>query len=143
MGRTVQITFDAAEPHTLVAWWADLLGYRVEDHHDRVVELLAAGHLSDSDVVVLDGRKAFADAATAIDPDGAGPRLYVQRVPEPKTAKNRVHLDVRTGSAGPEELDAEVERLLERGGSLVEWGNQPGHRSAVMRDPEGNEFCLS
>jgi catechol 2,3-dioxygenase-like lactoylglutathione lyase family enzyme len=140
MGRTVQITFDAADPHTLVAWWADLLGYRVEDHHDRVVELLAAGHLSDADVVELDGRKAFADAATAIDPDGPGPRLYVQRVPESKTAKNRVHLDVRVGQ---DDLDSEVERVKGRGASFVDWGSHPGYRWAVMRDPEGNEFCLS
>jgi catechol 2,3-dioxygenase-like lactoylglutathione lyase family enzyme len=140
MGRTVQITVDAADPHTLARWWADLLGYRVEDHHDRVGELLAAGHLTEAEVVEVGGRRAFADAATAIDPDGAGPRLYVQRVPEPKTAKNRLHLDVRVGQ---DDLDAEVARVAGLGGTVVEWNSQPGHRWAVLRDPEGNEFCLT
>lgn len=140
MGRTVQVSFDAADPHALITWWADLLGYQVEDVHDGVTELLEAGHITDADVVELGGRRAFADGAAANDPDGTGPRLFVQRVPEPKTAKNRVHLDVRVGQ---EELDAELERVRGLGATFVQWDSYPGHRWAVMRDPEGNEFCLT
>ena len=140
MRPTVQVTFDAVDPHALVRWWADLLGYDVEDSHDAVTQLLAEGHVSDAEVVVIDGRRAFADGAAAHHPDRAGPRLYVQRVPEPKTAKNRVHLDVRVGQ---DALDAEVDRLTATGAEFVEWNSHPGHRWAVMRDPEGNEFCLT
>ena len=140
MARSVQLTLDAADPHALARWWADLLGYEVEDHHDIVTSLLGDGTLTDADVVEIGGRRAFAEAAAARDPAGSGPRLYVQKVPEAKTAKNRLHLDVRVGA---DALDAEVERVIGVGGSFVEWNSQPGHRWAVLRDPEGNEFCLT
>jgi hypothetical protein len=140
MALTVQLTFDAVDPHALVRWWADLLGYDVEDTHDGVTELLTAGHITEADIVEIDGRRAFADGAAAHDPDGKGPRIFVQRVPEPKTAKNRLHLDVRVGQ---DVLDAEVERIGGLGATFVEWNSHPGHRWAVMRDPEGNEFCLT
>jgi hypothetical protein len=140
MAKTVQLTFDARDPLTLVEWWAELLGYQVEDNSEFVASLLEKGVLTEEQVVRRGERLDFADAAAAVDPDGNGPRLYVQRVPEPKTAKNRLHLDVRTGT---DDLDAEKERVTARGASFVEWGNQGGHRWAVMRDPEGNEFCLT
>jgi predicted enzyme related to lactoylglutathione lyase len=60
-------------------------------------------------------------------------------LPEPKMGKNRLHLDV---PVGPEDLDGEVVRLTAAGASLVEVRSHPGHRWAVMQDPEGNEFCL-
>jgi glyoxalase superfamily protein len=135
----VQVTFDAADPHRLAAWWADLLGYAVEDNHEVVSGLLESGVVTDADVVEIDGRRFFADAAAATDPDGEGPRLLFQRVPEGKTAKNRVHLDVPLGQA---HLDDEVRRLEGLGATFREFGSHPGHRWAVMQDPEGNEFCL-
>ncbi len=64
---------------------------------------------------------------------------HFQRVPEPKIAKNRVHLDVPING---EVLDTAVAQLVDRGAQFVEFGEHPGHRWAVMRDPEGNEFCL-
>jgi catechol 2,3-dioxygenase-like lactoylglutathione lyase family enzyme len=139
MSRRVQVTFDAADPHQLAFWWADLLRYQVEDHHDRVASLLADGVLAESDVSRVDGRLRFADLAAARDPADVGPRLFFQRVPEPKTAKNRMHLDV---PVEPGQLDSEVDRLRAAGAILVGFNSYPGHRSAVMRDPEGNEFCL-
>jgi hypothetical protein len=139
MSRGVQVTFDAADPHSLGRWWAELLGYRIEDGHDFVAGLLADGVIQESDVVRIDGRLHFAEATAASDPTGTGPRLYFQRVPEPKTAKNRMHLDVPVAAA---DLDGEVERLQGAGARLVEFGSHPGHRWAVMQDPEGNEFCL-
>ena len=89
-------------------------------------------------------------ASAAEDPDGDGPRLFFQRVPEGKTAKNRVHLDLRAapGLQGDERmaaLEAECERLVALGAARVE-RHEPappmsgGH--IVMTDPEGNEFCL-
>jgi hypothetical protein len=137
--RAVQVTFDAVEPHVLSRWWADLLGYQAEDVHDLVADLLERDVISSADVVEVGGRLTFADACAASDPRGRGPRLYFQRVPEAKAAKNRVHLDV---SVDAEQLEAEVARAEAAGGTLVGYNSHPGHRWAVMQDPEGNEFCL-
>lgn len=84
------------------------------------------------------------------DPDGRGPRLFFQQVPEGKVAKNRVHLDVRAapGLRGEERmaaLEAECERLVARGATRVRRDEPAPPMSAgfiVMTDPEGNEFCL-
>lgn len=142
MGRdapSIQITLDCADPHAQARWWADLLGYAVHDSHDFVTELLDQGLIGPDDVVEVDGRRAFADGAAADDPAGVRPRLYFQLVPEGKAAKNRVHLDV---GVRPDDLDAEVERVVARGATFVAYNNQGSHRWAVMLDPEGNEFCL-
>jgi hypothetical protein len=139
MGRGVQVTFDAADPHRLARWWADLLRYQIEDSHDLVTRLLADGAIADTGVVRIDGRLFLADAVAAADPKGLGPRLFFQRVPEPKSAKNRVHLDVPVETG---QLDEEVRRVIASGASLTGYNTYPGHRAAVMRDPEGNEFCL-
>lgn len=82
-----------------------------------------------------------------MDPTGAGPRLYFQRVPEGKVVKNRVHLDVRvgTGLIGEERLaalEAECERLLPLGAERVQLLYDDTNSCIVMQDIEGNEFCL-
>jgi hypothetical protein len=135
----VQITFDATDPHALASWWAARLDYRVEDGHDVITKLLETGVVSEHDVVRIDGRLFFADAVAVSDPEGIAPRLYFQRVPESKTAKNRLHLDV---PVLPEALEREVEQWVGAGATLVEYRSHPGHRWAVMQDPESNEFCL-
>ncbi len=139
MARGVQVTFDAADPHALASWWAALLDYRVEDGHDFIAGLLADGVIVEADVVRRDGRLFFADAVAASDPEGHGPRLFFQRVTEAKVAKSRVHLDIPVDA---DQLDDEVVRLQETGAALVGFNSYPGHRWAVMRDPEDNEFCL-
>jgi hypothetical protein len=139
MGAGIQVTFDAADPHRLARWWAELLGYEIEDSHDLVGRLLADAAVTEDEVVRIDDRLFLADAVAASDPAGSGPRLFFQRVPEPKTAKNRVHLDVPVRAG---QLDAEVERVVAAGASLTGYNTYPGHRAAVLRDPEGNEFCL-
>lgn len=86
--------------------------------------------------------------SAVIDPDGVGPRILFQRVPEGKTAKNRVHLDVNVGAgaATPEERQNAVKaastRLVTAGASIVDNFDEHGNSWIVMRDPEGNEFCL-
>ena len=90
------------------------------------------------------------DASALVDPEGSRPRLFFQRVPEPKTAKNRVHLDVRAapgleGEARMAALEDEAARLINLGATrLARHEPAPpmdvGH--IVMADPEGNEFCL-
>jgi catechol 2,3-dioxygenase-like lactoylglutathione lyase family enzyme len=144
MAHDVQITFDCADPERLAAFWAEVLGYQRQDppgeftSWDEALEAFG----------VPPERRNDADAI--VDPQGAGPRLYFQRVPEPKTVKNRVHLDVRAapgleGSARMAALEKEAERLLGLGGTRIE-RHEPspplsnGH--IVMADPEGNEFCL-
>ncbi len=83
------------------------------------------------------------------DPDGKGPRVFFQKVPEGKTAKNRVHLDVRSapglkGDARREVLEVEAARLEELGAKRLYRleGNDMDEGIIVMGDPEGNEFCL-
>lgn len=89
------------------------------------------------------------DASACVDPDGRGPRLFFQRVPEGKLAKNRVHLDVRAapgleGDARMAALEELAKRLIGEGATRVERFEPGGmsHGFIVMRDPEGNEFCL-
>ena len=83
-----------------------------------------------------------------VDPGGAGPRIFLQKVPEPKTVKNRVHLDVQVGAGlGPDErpgrVAAEVERLLGLGATHLRTYDEMGEHWVVLQDPEGNEFCVS
>jgi hypothetical protein len=81
-------------------------------------------------------------ASAVIDPDGAGPRVYFQRVPEGKAVKNRLHLDVRV-PGGRDELHAEADRLVALGASVVGPKEERGEFWIVVQDPEGNEFCLT
>jgi len=85
--------------------------------------------------------------ASAVDPDNRGPRLYFQRVPEAKTTKNRVHLDLNASGAHGTPLaerrrriDAEVERLLGAGATRLGTLEGAGGYVVNMADPEGNEF---
>ena len=150
--RTVQVTFDAHRPQALSRFWTAALGYRIPAPPGRTArdddEAVAAWH----DVLREAGvpESEWDSASAAEDPDGVGPRLYFQRVPEGKTAKNRVHLDVRAapGLEGDERmaaLETECARLVALGASRVErFEPAPpmGNGHIVMRDPEGNEFCL-
>jgi catechol 2,3-dioxygenase-like lactoylglutathione lyase family enzyme len=144
MTRDVQITFDCADPAALAAFWAEALGYRLQDppagfeSWERALEAMG----------VPPERRG--DASAVIDPEGVRPRLFFQRVPEGKQVKNRVHLDVRAapGLRGDERmaaLEAEAERLVAHGATRLRRHEpaeplEPGH--LVMADPEGNEFCL-
>jgi len=88
------------------------------------------------------------DYAGLVDPDGVGPRLFFQRVPEGKSAKNRVHLDLNIGAtvSDPEQRRSVVrqrsEQLADAGGSVLREVDEPTGWCVVMADPEGNEFCL-
>ncbi|SEM64509.1 VOC family protein [Streptacidiphilus jiangxiensis] len=142
MARTVQITFDCGDPAALAAFWAEALGYRLQDPPpgfstwDEALDAMG----------VPPGRRN--DASALIDPDGVGPRVFFQRVPEGKAAKNRVHLDVRAAPGADDRmaaLEAEADRLSTLGAKRVQRFEpapplELGH--IVMTDPEGNEFCL-
>jgi hypothetical protein len=79
------------------------------------------------------------------DPEGVRPTIYVQRVPEPKTAKNRLHIDIKA-SGGRPDADERVERMVDRlialGATFVRRSDDPDDYFVVMTDPEGNEFCV-
>ena len=144
MSREFQVTFDSADPAALAAFWGEALGYQVQapppgfDSWDAALDAWG---------VPPDHRN---DASAVVDPEGNGPRVFIQKVPEGKTAKNRVHLDVRAapGLEGDERmaaLEAECERLVALGATRVS-RTEPAPPMAmgtiVMTDPEGNEFCL-
>jgi hypothetical protein len=134
-----QVTFDCADPHAQAAFWAQVFHTAVEDHSALVDQLVDAGRLSAEERITVDGRSAFRDVAACRDPEGVEPRLFFQRVPESKTAKNRVHIDVHVDE---EQKRAEIERLVALGAQFVETHADRGPTTHVMRDPEGNEFCL-
>ncbi|HTW16494.1 MAG TPA: VOC family protein [Nocardioides sp.] len=139
--REFQVTFDCAEPERVARFWCDVLGYVVPP----VPEGFASWEEYDAALPADQQGAAFA----VLDPTGVGPRLYFQRVPEGKVAKNRVHLDVRvgTGLVGAERLavlEAECTRLVALGGVRVRLleADDENESCLVMQDVEGNEFCL-
>jgi hypothetical protein len=143
MATQVQVTFDCANPGALSRFWAAALGYRLQDPPEGFPTWEA--FLADLGVP----KDEWNSASAVVDPDGAGPRLYFQRVPEPKAAKNRVHLDLNVGGPPGSPLDErkaavdrEAERMVELGAELVRPAEERGEYWIVMRDPEGNEFCL-
>ena len=87
--------------------------------------------------------------SAAVDPDGRGPRLFFQRVPEPKQAKNRVHLDVHVsdGQKGAKAVAAKVQvesaRAQRLGATVIRTNADDEDYFVVLVDPEGNEFCLT
>jgi Glyoxalase-like domain len=138
--KRLQVVYDTADPHAQARFWAEALHYDVEDHSGIVGHLLSLGQVQPADVIVIGGRQAFRDVAACRDPQGTGPRLFFQRVPEPKTTKNRVHLDIQVGA---EQAPREVERLLALGATVAWTTSDRGPLTTTLRDPEGNEFCVS
>jgi Glyoxalase-like domain len=144
-----KVVIDCADAHAQAAFWAAALGYAVEDNSVLIERLLSAGAIPPEAVLTVDGRAAFRTLQAVRHPDdpvqevtgtGLGRRLLFQQVPEPKTVKNRVHLDLRSDE--PPSL-AEKDRLLALGATQIGGGTQ-GPRVAwvVLQDPEGNELCL-
>jgi hypothetical protein len=139
----VQVVIDCADPAALAEFWAEALDYvdqppppgfgSWEEFADRI-------GLPPQDRDRL---------AAVVDPEGARPRLLFQKVPEPKVAKNRMHLDidVAPGAArGSDERKAAArarsQQLTARGATLIRELDEPAGWCLVMADPEGNEFCL-
>jgi hypothetical protein len=139
-GVRTQVAFDCEDPHRQAAFWAAALHYEVEHDEDAIRQLLADGIATEADVMDLDGTLVWRDGAACHDPTGHGPRLYFQRVPEAKVAKNRVHLDLH---GPPGHREDEVARLEALGARALYEGSQGPHRWTTMADPEGNEFCVA
>src|SRR5690348_13084587 len=118
MGRDVQITIDCADPARMAAFWAQALGYQLQGpppgfgSWEQALEAMG---------VPPESRN---DASAVVDPEGRGPRLFFQKVPERKQVKNRVHLDIRAapglaGDARMAALEAEAERLTAHGATRL------------------------
>jgi Glyoxalase-like domain len=118
---------DAADPHRIAGFWALALGYVAEPGYDDP------------------------DGASIVDPDGRGPAIGFLRVPEGKTAKNRMHIDIRVAGQPPWDMAEREQRIREKVIELTAAGatrvreelydQSLGH--VVMLDPEGNEFCVA
>jgi hypothetical protein len=143
MAVKLQVVFDAHDPPALAAFWGEAIGYKEEDPPEGFDSWEAWAEASDLP------REEWDNYASRVDPDGVGPRLFFQRVPEPKTAKNRVHLDlsVSGGRGTPIEerrrqVEAAVDRFVAAGATRLQAYDEAGQYWVVMQDPEGNEFCL-
>jgi hypothetical protein len=144
MSMSIQLVFDTAEPARLARFWAEALGYRLQpppDGFDTWESFLREQGVPE---------ERWDDASAIVDPDGKGPRIYLQRVPEAKTAKNRMHMDINVsgGQRLPfddqkRRVDAEVARLKALGATDERGAiERDGEYWVRMNDPEGNEFCV-
>jgi hypothetical protein len=139
----VQVVFDCADPNRLAHFWAEALGYKVQDPPEGFDSWEA--FLREMKVP----EEEWNSASAVVDPGGAGPRIFLQRVPEGKVVKNRVHLDLNVTGGPGEPLEsrksrvyAEMDRLVAAGAVKVREVDEPRGYCMVMQDPEGNEFCL-
>jgi hypothetical protein len=144
MAVKLQVCIDCADPAALAAFWAQALGYVIQpppDGFESWPAALTAWGVPESE---------WNSASAVVDPNAVGPRLFFQRVPEPKTVKNRLHIDVGV-SEGPqigaklkrEQVMPTVGRLAELGANVVRDVEELDSFWVVMTDPEGNEFCVT
>lgn len=141
MGPSLQIVFDANDVPRLVAFWEQALGYEVQPPPPEFETWEDFARENGIPEEQWDGWGAL------MDPDGKRPRIFFQRVPEGKTAKNRLHLDVNVGEGLDGEdrttrVKQEADRLEELGATRQREAFERGEFWIVMQDPEGNEFCL-
>jgi len=149
MATTFQLTIDCADPARLTRFWAIALGYRLEDPpggFDTWNNYWRSIGVPEEE---LDDAVDASDSL--VDPDGVGPRIWFQQVPEGKVVKNRLHLDLKVGGGRDipletrrERVDAEASRLVEAGAVRARLLSQGGldHYAWTLQDPEGNEFCV-
>jgi hypothetical protein len=147
MALSWKLVIDSTNAPALADFWAAALGYEVEDPSVLIEQLLTAGHIGEEAVAEHHGRKIFRGYAAIRHPEdpfnetsgiGLGRRLLFQDVPEDKSGKNRLHIDVHSEPGG---LDALVARLEGLGATRVREVNKgPAGHWWTMLDPEGNEF---
>jgi hypothetical protein len=145
MAYSFQVMIDAADPHTLADWWAEALDWVVEPSDETFIRtMIEEGYATEDDTITYNGSLVWKDGAAIRhpeDPDrGPRRRLVFQSVPEPKTVKNRVHLDIWVGK---DNIETELERLTKLGATFLHRGQQGPHTWVTIADPQGNELCLS
>jgi hypothetical protein len=124
--RWYTVVVDCADPASQAHWWGGVLGWPV------VYEA--------ADEVVIVPPHALTEAAKEVPLAERSQGLVFGRVPEGKSVKNRLHVDLAPGP--DDDQQAEVERLIELGARHADVGQQPENRWVVLADPEGNEFCV-
>jgi hypothetical protein len=148
MAIEFQLVIDCRDPDVLVPFWAGALGYTPQPP--------PAGFATWRDwyrsIGIPDDELGDGDCADRlVDPDGNGPRIWFQVVPEGKVAKNRLHLDIKVGggravplATRKRRVDAKAAELRAAGATTLSVGEHPehDHYSVLMQDPEGNEFCV-
>lgn len=136
MATPFQITIDCADAQRMMAFWSVALEY--------VEEPPPAGYLSWEDFLRAQGVPIppSGSIGAIVDPNGIGPRILFLRVPEAKTVKNRVHLDLRAGRSDDAKT-GKVEELVAAGARTIRRVEEHGQWWMVMADPEGNEFCVT
>jgi hypothetical protein len=136
MATPFQITVDCHDADRMVQFWSVALGY--------VQEPPPAGYLSWEDFLRANGipLPQPGSIGAIVDPDLVGPRILFIRVPEKKSVKNRVHLDIRTSQDDDVKL-AKVDELIQAGAQQVKRIDDDDGWWMVMADPEGNQFCVT
>lgn len=120
--RFTELAVDCRDPEGLAAFWCEVLDFEVIDRSDGKVEI-----------------GSWVPTAEEVRARQMPPTLLFIRVPEDKTVKNRLHLDVSPIDRSTED---EVTRLLALGATRTDVGQGPDRSWVVMADPEGNEFCV-
>ena len=150
MALNWKLVIDTRNAPALADFWAAALEYEVEDPSALIDQLLAVGHISDDAVTEHFGHRIFRGHAAIRHPEdpfddtsgiGHGRRLLFQDVPEGKTVKNRLHIDIHGEPGSSEEMVARLEALGAT--RLREVNTGPAGHWWVMQDPEGNEFCVA
>jgi catechol 2,3-dioxygenase-like lactoylglutathione lyase family enzyme len=145
----IQIVIDCADADRMVEFWSAATGFVPEDVDGFVRGLVDAGHApAELTVERPDGKLRWKGYGSLRHPDddvdergiGTGRRILFQEVPEPKTVKDRIHLDLLVGA---EQREAEVERLVGLGATVLAEVEEHGTHHTTMADPEGNEFCVA
>ena len=140
--RIKNVTVDAADPNRLAEFWAFALGYALQPPPEGFETWEA---FADALNLSTEERERY---GAVVDPNGIGPRILFQRVPEGKAVKNRWHLDINVvdPSLPAEEQnrdrEAKIAALVERGATEIERFDEPVGRWVLMTDPEDNEFCV-
>ncbi|MFF8379331.1 VOC family protein [Streptomyces sp. NPDC015661] len=120
--RFTELAVDCHDPEALAAFWCEVLDFKVIDRSEEIVEI-----------------GSWEPTVEDIRARQMPPTLCFTLVPEGKTVKNRLHIDVSPIDGSTED---EVTRLLGLGATKVDVGQGPGRSWVVMADPEGNEFCV-
>ncbi|MFE3104490.1 VOC family protein [Nocardia tengchongensis] len=139
MGYEFQVVVDCSDPHTQADWWAEALGWEVEPQDEGFIRsMVEQGHATEEETTTHRGKLVWKVGGAIRHAER--PRVLFQLVPEAKTVKNRLHLDIRVGD---EKRAAEVERLIGMGAKVLHEGRQGPFTWVTMADPEGNEFCVA
>jgi hypothetical protein len=140
-----QVAIDCADPHALADWWAETLEWEVESPADGFVQsMIDKGYATEDQTIVHKGVLTWRTGAAIRHPEafpsGNPRRVIFQIVPEAKTVKNRIHLDMFVGK---EARDALRDKLVARGATFLRSGQQGPLSWYTMADIEGNEFCVN